>query len=131
MIMTNEEIIREYNEADNNSKQIRILAELNCVTPGEIRAVLAEAGVDGVEAPKRIRRREPVQEPDQKDVPYQAASSLTWEIYDRIEAILSALPEDASKCARDTAGNLVVTLFRDHVRQRLEGGMQDEAAADQ
>ena len=54
MQMTNEEIVRDYNAAANKSKQIKILAELNTVSPGEIRAVLAEAGVEGVEAPKRI-----------------------------------------------------------------------------
>lgn len=136
MQMTNEEIVRDYNAAANKSKQIKILAELNTVSPSEIRAILAEAGVAGVEAPKRIvPRKAGVQElapvSDQTDFPHHAGLALTWEIYDRIETILSALPADASKCARDTAGNLVVTLFRDHVRQRLDGGMQDEASANQ
>ena len=53
MQMTNEEIVRDYNVAENKSKQIKILAELNAVSPGEIRAVLAQTGVAGVEAPKR------------------------------------------------------------------------------
>lgn len=45
MTMSNEEIIRDYNQASNKSKQIRILADLNCCSPGEIRKVLAQAGV--------------------------------------------------------------------------------------
>lgn len=136
MQMTNEEIVRDYNAAANKSKQIKILAELNTVSPSEIRAVLAEAGVAGVEAPKRIVQRKagvqgPAPVPDQTDVSHHAGLASTWEIYDRIETILSALPADASKCARDTAGNLAVTLFRDHVKRRLDGGIQDEASTNQ
>ena len=37
-----------------NNQDIKVLAELNMVTPAEIRAVLAESGVEGIEAPKRI-----------------------------------------------------------------------------
>ena len=57
MVMTNEEIVRDFGQARNKSKQIRILADLNRATPGEIRAVLAAAGVEGVEPPKRLPRK--------------------------------------------------------------------------
>jgi len=43
MMMTNEEIVRDYREAANKSKQIKILADLNCCSPSEIRRVLAQA----------------------------------------------------------------------------------------
>ena len=46
MQMTSEEIVRDYNAAANKNKQIKILAELNMVSPSEIRAVLAQAGVE-------------------------------------------------------------------------------------
>ena len=136
MQMTNEEIVRDYNAAANKSKQIKILAELNAVSPGEIRAVLAQAGVAGVEAPKRIVPRKtgaqgPVPVSDQADVPRHADPFPMRGIYDRIETILTALPEDASQCVRDMAGNLAVTLFRDYVKRRLDGGMQDEASANE
>jgi len=60
MDMTSEEIVRDYRQARNKSKQIKILADRNVVTPSEIRAVLAEAGVEGVKAPQRIRQKKPV-----------------------------------------------------------------------
>lgn len=109
MQMTNEEIVRDYNSAANKSKQIKILAELNAVSPGEIRAVLAQAGVNGVSMPKRIRQNKPESEVQETE--------LT--VYERIEMILAALPEDASKYTRDTAANLVVEVFKDYVQQRL------------
>lgn len=57
MQMTPEEIVRHYTHAANKHQDIKVLAELNMVTPAEIRAVLAESGVEGIEAPKRIARR--------------------------------------------------------------------------
>lgn len=65
MQMTPEEIVRHYTHAANKHKDIKVLAELNMVTPAEIRAVLAESGVEGIEAPKRIARRK---KPDRKSV---------------------------------------------------------------
>ena len=59
MTMTPEEIARHYVQAANTTKDIKILADLNCVSPSEIRAVLAQAGVEGVEAPKRILPKKP------------------------------------------------------------------------
>ena len=109
MQMTNEEIVRGYNAAANKNKQIKILAELNMVSPGEIRAVLAQAGVEGVSMPKRVKQSKPEAEAKVED----------QTVYERIEMILGALPEDASRCTRDTAANLVISLFRDYVRQRL------------
>lgn len=43
--MTREEIVRDYREAKNQKKQIRILADRNRTTPQAIRELLREAGV--------------------------------------------------------------------------------------
>lgn len=45
MQMTNEEIVRNYNEAKNKTAQIGILADLNCCPKSEIRNILREAGI--------------------------------------------------------------------------------------
>ena len=45
MQMTKEEIIKNYKEAKAPSKQIGILAQLNCCDTAEIREILKEAGV--------------------------------------------------------------------------------------
>ena len=39
--MTNEEIVRDYLQAQNKIKQIRILADMNKTTKAEIRRILA------------------------------------------------------------------------------------------
>lgn len=80
MQMTNEEIVREYNAAASKSKQIKILADLNCVTSGEIKAILAQAGVDGVKMPERTRQRKPVQTPETGPGPRRSMSrsKLSW-----------------------------------------------------
>ena len=134
MTMTNEEIVRDYNQAANKSKQIKVLAELNCVSPGEIKAVLAQAGVAGVEAPKRLtqRRTEPpgagIARPQGP-----ASSSAAGEpgIYDRIETILAALPEGASGYAKATAKILAVALFQEYLERRLGKEARDETNTNQ
>ncbi|MCI9444323.1 MAG: hypothetical protein HFF69_06310 [Oscillospiraceae bacterium] len=112
MQMTSEEIVRDYMQAANKSKQIRILADLNAASPGEIRAVLAEAGVDGVKMPERIRQKKP-------EATASGSTAQERSVYDRIEAILAALPEDASDCIRNAAANLTVSIFSAYVEQRL------------
>lgn len=57
MIMTDEEIIREYREAKTPLKQIRILADENQCSRKEIVAILAGAGL---EIPAVYRRTEDV-----------------------------------------------------------------------
>lgn len=121
MQMTNEEIVRSYKEAANKSKQIKVLAELNVCSPGEIRAVLAEAGVAGVKMPERIRQRRP-----EAEISGTAPVAEVQSVYDRIETILAAMPEDAPDYIRNNAYNLAVALFSDYVDQRLRKAVQDE-----
>ena len=53
MTMTAEEIVRHYAQAKDKAKDIKVLAELNCVTQKEIQTVLAEAGIECAERTKR------------------------------------------------------------------------------
>lgn len=46
MVMTNEEIVRDFNQAANRMKQISILAELNSCTKQDIVTVLVDAGCE-------------------------------------------------------------------------------------
>lgn len=122
MTMTNEEIVRDYNAAANKSRQIRILADLNMVSPDEIRAVLAQARVEGTETPKRKGRKKS-QEPVQTAA--EVSSRPLKTVYSPIEDILASLPEDASDYARKTAGILVTALFREYIERRLGIGEQN------
>ena len=116
MNMTPAEIVRDYTQAANKSKQIKILADLNQVSPGEIKAVLAEAGVEGIEAPKRIMRRKaaPAAPATAKEEPEVEVS-----VYDRIEIILDALPANASDDVHEAALDVVTALFRDYAAKRI------------
>lgn len=134
MTMTNEEIVRDYLQARNKSKQIKVLADLNTVAPAEIRAVLAEAGVEGVAAPKRIVRRKkpPTAPPPEAEAPLSAAPEPPQtdgpDIYRKIENILAALPGDMGPKARWAAGKMVAEVFAEYLmaRLRLEEGDQNE-----
>lgn len=129
MNMTNEEIVREFTQAANKSKQIKILADLNCVTPGEIRQVLAAAGVEGVKAPERIvRRRDSAAARPAAGCEAEGAGqnavrpAEAWpDIYTRIETILGAIPEGASEYMISNALNLVQSMFSDYVLKRMKG----------
>ncbi len=116
MQMPNEEIVRSYNEAANKSKQIKILADLNCVSPSEIQVVLAKAGVAGVKMPTRIVKRKP-----EAKAP-GPASDLDKSFFDRVETILAALPEGVSDEAIGYTRNLLQALFADYLDQRLGKG---------
>lgn len=125
MQMTNEEIVRDYNAAANKSKQIKILADLNCVSTGEIRAVLAQAGAPGVKMPERIVKRKaapasPKAGPEASAAPEQAAP-----FWQQMENILNALPEKMPPEAEPIVQNLMQTLFADYLSQRLKGRVRD------
>ncbi len=110
MRMTSEEIVRDYNQAKNKQKQIKILADLNQVYPSDIRAVLFEAGVEGVKAPKRKPRWAP-ETPQDTDA----------DIYDRIETVLAALlARPQSLAIRVIARDLACAMFTDYLSRRLE-----------
>lgn len=125
MEMTNEEIIRDYNAAANKSKKIKVLADLNCVSPGEIRAVLAQAGVPGVKMPERIRPRKP--EPASANAEQKASAPMEQaaSFWQRMEDILNALPEKMPPEAEGIVQNLLQTLFADYLSQRLKGRVRD------
>ncbi len=119
MTMSNEEIVRDYCQAANKNKQIKILADLNCCTPGEIRQVLFEQGVSGIAAPKRIRHRAAdIAATPLADVQPEPPSQTS--VYDQIEAIIAALPENMTEAARMDAGKLLQRLFVDYLDKRLK-----------
>ena len=117
MQMTNEDIVRDYKQAANKNKQIKILAELNCVSPSEIRMVLVNAGVEGVKMPARIAPRRP----EARKSP-ASASAPDKSFFDRVETILAALPEELPDDAIAHTQNLLQTLFADYLEQRLGKG---------
>lgn len=131
MQMTSEEIVRDYNSAANKSKQIKILADLNVVSPSEIRNVLALAGVADVKPPKRVRKR--ITEPPAScgaSGPVSDPDMLTGEripapeIYGQIETILAVLPANASETVRRGAGDFLSGLFEEYLFRRL--GLSEE-----
>lgn len=116
--MTPEEIVRHYTQAANKHKDIKVLADLNMVTPAEIRAVLAEAGVEGVEAPKRIVRKRKSAPPPFK-APDKPPREDGPEVYRKIESILAVLPEGMGQKARWAAGKLLAEVFAEYLVARL------------
>ena len=91
-----------------------MLAELNLCAPADIRAILAAAGVPGVKPP--VRSRPAKAEPDARE---KSRAPECGTIYDRIEAILAALPPDMPEATRREAGNLLLGLFADYLAIRL------------
>lgn len=119
MTMSNEEIARDYCQAANKSKQIKILSDLNCCTPGEIRQILFDQGVPGIAAPKRIRHKAADAATTLlADVQPEPPSQTS--VYDQIEAIIAALPENMTEAARMDAGKLLQQMFADYLDKRLE-----------
>ena len=55
MYMSNDDIVKEYNEAKDKQKQITILAQLNACPVQDIRNILADSGCEDI--PKRPYNR--------------------------------------------------------------------------
>ena len=63
MQMTEDEILREYQQAKNPAEQITILAQLNACTEGEIIGILKAKGIDGrtiAGAQRKSRKKEKI-----------------------------------------------------------------------
>lgn len=59
MVMTPNEICRNYREAKNKPEQIKILADMNCISVGDIKKILADGGEQVEEPPKTNRGKKP------------------------------------------------------------------------
>ena len=133
-------VLADLNVTDRN-EIIAILEDAGEVLPGKHRAgkldgkikPLYEQGLNDAEIAERLgcsatavakwRKRNglPVNHgPARKEA--EAGGLPPESIYTRIETIIASLPEDASECARKTARELVVALFRDDIERRLELG---------
>ena len=55
--MTEEEIVRNFKQAKNKREQIKILADLNCTSRGEIEETLKKNGVSKEELPAKPGRK--------------------------------------------------------------------------
>ena len=77
MIMTTEEIIREYRLAQDKRRQVKILADLNCVSNEEMAMLLRE---NGQEVDKRYFNKPPKKNPaadQEKEPEVPAVCTLT------------------------------------------------------
>lgn len=60
MIMTDAEILRDFNGAKKKSEQVQVLADLNCVSKEEMMSKLRELGVDEKDLKSRQSRKKKV-----------------------------------------------------------------------
>ncbi|MDE7245147.1 MAG: hypothetical protein K2O18_14405, partial [Oscillospiraceae bacterium] len=116
MKMSSEEIVRDYLQARNKTRQIKILADLNMVKPSEIKAILAGASVAGVEAPKRVVRRKTV---ESGSVEKPDSCQQEGNIYDQIETILSTMAAASMSLeVRCKAREFLTAIFADYLKKR-------------
>lgn len=126
MQMTAEEICRHYTQASNKSKDIQVLADLNVTDKPSIRAILIDGGVLPPDPPKRGRKpradkpaeappaappkrpRKPAAEAASAQAAATKAPPPDASVYNRVEAILAAVPPGASEQARVHAHDLTM-----------------------
>ena len=78
-----------------------------------------EQEVHGIAAPKRIKRKTS-DTTRLRPANVHPTPSPGISVYDQIEAIIAALPEDMTEAARISAGELLKQLFTDYLDRRLE-----------
>lgn len=101
MIMTHDDIVKEYLEAKVPMKQIAILADQNLCKKKEIVAILLEAGCD---VPKQYlpkeKKAEAAPDPTPQETPFEEQMKLA-----ALEAIERMLPEE------DCSGGEAITFI--------------------
>ena len=112
MQMTKEEIIKNYKEAKAPSKQISILAQLNCCDAAEIREILKEAGV--LRKYERKRNAEPVKSKAAKK-PVTSKNLRTVPV-DQLDFTVEADPEPESEAKVPVSSCNLINL----IKSRLE-----------
>lgn len=90
MQMTNSEIAAEYRMAKHKSKQIYILADLNCCKPEEIVQILLDEGVDG-RAFSQFKRKQKLPGKDKRDTTDQLADAKLIEVNQEAKADVGKL----------------------------------------
>lgn len=68
LVMTPAEILREYQTAKNPAAQIKILADMNGVTEGDIKRILINQGVDSRTLPRKTQKASMQKKPVSSDV---------------------------------------------------------------
>lgn len=121
MQMSNEEIIRHYNQAKNKKADIEVLADLNLVKPEVIKKILGDAGV----LRRKYERKAPAANAEcaENHSAEQSADVLNpADIYQRLELIVEGVPEDAGDHVRTCAYNLCRAMYLEYLRKRLGAG---------
>ena len=147
MTMTQKEIVRHWRQAKKqDAKELQLLAEINASDKDTIRKVLENAGeplpkqrskLRGEELKKAIEELYDQRLSDaeiarqvgctnttvaawrrEKGLPRNAEPALPA-IYGQMEALLAALPEDASCTVRRKAGDLLADMFGEYLIERL------------
>lgn len=87
---TNDEIVRLYWGAKDKSKEIQILADLNCCTPATIKKRLQDEGIElqdgrkkrkeGPEAEEETEPKEEIRPSPEKEICMELPKSITMEI---------------------------------------------------
>ena len=121
MQMSNEEIIRHYNQAKDKKADIEILADLNLVKPEAIKKILGDAGL----LRRKYERKAPAANAEcaENHSADQSADVLkSADIYQRLESIIEGVPEDAGEHVRTCAYNLCRAMYLEYLRKRLRAG---------
>lgn len=136
MQMTESEIVRSYNHAENRQKQIKILSELNACSKAQIREILERNGCEVPHYGNRYTgkvKEEPKKEPKRSSVRKKSDSSNL-----STRLLKSEESEDVGTCQQDvgtmsetpgkqTAPLEVIELTQARIRQLRDemGAIQD------
>lgn len=96
MEMTNAEIIKSYKDAKNKATQIKILADLNCCRPADIKRIVGiteekkpeKNNMEKMKAALKLSQEEPKAEPEQRKVPDSIIALASFRL-DELEAMIS------------------------------------------
>ena len=95
--MTNEEILRDWNQSKDRTKQIEILADLNCTDKAEIVDVLRRMGVPPEELPV-VRRKKKQKSDDNEHI--ECVANYIAEMLKRKKEIKTELERIDEEIAR-------------------------------
>lgn len=99
--MTNAEIIANYKASKNKATQIKILADLNCCKPADIKKIVGiseEKKPEKMKAAPKLNQEEPKAEPEQRKVPDSIIALASFRL-DELEATISKAEKEYREIA--------------------------------
>ena len=118
MYMSNDDIVKEYNEAKDKQKQITILAQLNACPVQDIRNILADAGIEDI--PKRhYNRSKTVKQTETVTINGQKQRAIVTVPVEKFAKTVTADPDTTKDVKKSKAAKGIPEIVQETIKDKI------------